>query len=594
MRTVLGCLAAATFATAVILPAAPARARVEAVPCPVAVPTGTACGLLEVPERRGVAGSPTIKVAYAVHRSTAADRKPDPIVYTSGGPGSSSLQLTGVLSAAPFGRDRDIVVIEQRGSRYSQPHLRCPDIDRALLDSLSRPGRDSQEGRRLTEAGRACHERLTAQGIDLRGYNTAEIAADVVSLRTALGYPTWNLMGVSYSTRSMLAAAAADPTGTRALILDSFLPTRTAQYDVASTDLRRTLERVRPGLAEELLRVRDRLNGRPVAVPITDPLTRGRRTLHLTGDDIASLLAEGMQDADLVTAVPPLLRALAEGRDDLLRPLGQVAADSLVSHDTGVYYAVNCQDEVPFNVFPAGAVPRSFFADVDRAVCQGLDLPAGADASPATAAPVLVVGGAFDAATPFDTARAEAARSLPHATTVEFAGVAHAVFLSSRCGRETIAAFLASPDRPDRPCDPAASPYRTLRPGQRYVTGRAYQVSAHPVPGLLVPGLLTVACLGVLVLAAVRRWWLLAAAAMTGPALLVGAGWVLYDVAATNPASLIVGVPWAVAHLVVLAGAVPGLAGAVGAGLARRRAAIAPMALLVGVCVVHLGWWYTG
>ncbi|MFD0472072.1 alpha/beta fold hydrolase [Nonomuraea thailandensis] len=192
------------LALALSAPPVMTSAGAPSVPCPVPMPARTSCGFLEVPERRD-APERKIKVGYAVHLSTAADRKPDPVVYMSGGPGSASMQLTGFLSQ--MFPDRDVVAVEQRGSRYSQPALACPETAQALLGRLRQPRAD------VGAAANRCRERLAEQGVDLRGYNTKEIAADVVALRRQLGYASWNLFGVSYSTRVMMDVAAADPEG---------------------------------------------------------------------------------------------------------------------------------------------------------------------------------------------------------------------------------------------------------------------------------------------------------------------------------------------------------------------------------------------
>nr|BFE79690.1 hypothetical protein GCM10020093_022910 [Planobispora longispora] len=58
-------------------------------------------------------------------------------------PGLGLDPLTGYL--ADMFRDRDVVVLEQRGSRWSQPRLDCPETVRAVLDTLVTPGRARQE-----------------------------------------------------------------------------------------------------------------------------------------------------------------------------------------------------------------------------------------------------------------------------------------------------------------------------------------------------------------------------------------------------------------------------------------------------------------
>ena len=579
---------AALLPAFLIVPAAPARADDGS--CPVPVPAGTVCGRLTVPERRSDPHSRQISVPFAVHRATGPDRQADPLVFMGGGPGSPSMQLIGHLTAAPFAADRDVIVLEQRGSRLSTPALSCPEIDTTLLDALSRPGADTVERDALATAGRTCRDRLAAAPIDPRGYTTAEIAADVVALRHTLGYPRWNLMGVSYSTRSMLAAAAADPDGTRAVVLDSFLPARTGMYDVATRDLLRTLERMTPGLSATLRRVTNRLDRRPAAVAVTDPFNHRPRTLHLTGSDLATLIMEGMHDADVATVVPPLLTALDEGHDGLLRAVGRIAVETLNSHDTGLYYLVNCQDEVPFNRF-ALTTPGSFYDGADPAVCRGLNLPAGSTAGATTAAPVLVLGGALDPATPVDTARAEAARTLPHATIVEFAGVAHAVFLGSRCGRETIGGFLAAPANFAPPCDPGRSPYRTLGAHEPHVTTRAYDLADGSSWHRLVPAVLVLASVIALGAGLVRRRrWLLVLAGAGGLAPLGVAAWLVRAVAASNPASLLVGVPRPVSWCVVAAAV---LSAGFAAAATRRCGRLVPVLVGAGAATT-LVWWFTG
>ncbi|MFI6292332.1 alpha/beta fold hydrolase [Nonomuraea sp. NPDC050790] len=353
----------------------PAAAVRAADACPVPVPTGTTCGFLEVPERRDAPGR-TIKVGYAVRRSQDPARKPDPIVYMGGGPASSSLQLTGFLSQ--LFPDRDVVTVEQRGGRYSEPRLTCPETVAAMLDRLRSP----ESGAAGVAAGAVkCRERLAERGIDLRGYNTREIVADVVDLRRKLGYPAWNLFGVSYSTRVMVEAAKADPGGVRAMVLDSYLPEKVDWYRDADRNLADTVAAL--GVKDRFEAMVERYNRSPARVPTTDPLLGESFTARMSGDDVATVLAEALHDAELVAVAPALIDALASGHEELLRPLADAVGGALTSHEFGLYHAVQCQDEAKFP-----EISRLFTVTNDKAVCQAWNLPT----SPATTDPTAPGG----------------------------------------------------------------------------------------------------------------------------------------------------------------------------------------------------------
>ncbi|WP_328710625.1 alpha/beta fold hydrolase [Microbispora hainanensis] len=531
---------------------------VEEQPCPVAVPSGTTCGYLLAPERRDVPNSRTIKVGYAVHRaSPAAGQAADPVVYMSGGPGSASLQLTGFLTRMFPGRD--VVVLEQRGGRYSEPRLSCPEIVRGVVGTLSTPGPASAETAPLARQAMACQSRLEAEHVDLRGYNTSEIAADVVDLRAALGYPGWYLFGVSYSTRPMLLAAERDPQGTRGIVLDSLLPSGSRWYDESSAALSATMTKL--GVAARFDAVVKALNAHPATYETRDPLTRERLTVQLNGDDVATILGESLHEADVAAIVPALVDGLASGRTELLQPLVDAAGDALTSYEWGLYYAVQCQDETPYNTFRNARSPRLFTGVVDEAVCDAWGLPAArtepdlltshtsvttpASSNPASSnsassdgatpaasseettpedtssdgaapedtpsegaspegatsegatPPVLVLGGQYDPTTPPEAAQ-KAVSAVPGARFAEFAGAGHAVFLSSACGRQTIAAFLDDPAATRPVCDPGAAPYPVVRPGDLLLTSSAYRLSRSPIP-LAVPAAFLLVSAGQLV-----------------------------------------------------------------------------------------------
>ncbi|MEV5552664.1 alpha/beta fold hydrolase [Nonomuraea wenchangensis] len=500
-------------------PAPPAR------PCPVAVPAGTTCGFLLVPERRDAPGR-TIRVGYAVRHSVARERRPDPVVFMSGGPGSASLQLTGFL--AQMFPDRDVVALEQRGGRYSEPALSCPETAEALLGQLRRPPAD------VAAAAVTCRDRLREQGVDLRGYTTKEMAADVVALRRALGYPSWNLFGVSYSTRVMVEAAAADPEGTRSLVLDSFLPEGVDWYDDAERNLADTMAKL--GVKDAFEAVTARLNASPARVPATDPLLGREFTAQLSGDDVAAVLFEGLAGADVAAVAPALLRALAEGHDELLRPLADAAGDGLVSHEFGLYHAVQCQDELPFNATPGRS--RLFTHNADKAVCDAWALPRSMPAGAAPRAPAFVLGGRYDPTTPVRTSR-PAAEALPDARFAEIPYASHAVFLSSACARRMIAGFVADPAaRTAATClDAGGGRREDLR-----VTAAPYAIAR--APWLAVPfAVFALVALAQLVVAALKGRALAAYGGLCGVAFAGLTAQAVHGLVTRNATALAVGLP---------------------------------------------------
>lgn len=138
------------------------------------------CGYVTVPEDRSDPSSQMIELAFAILYAPTDDVQPDPVIYLAGGPGGNAVgELDGWLDV-PYLQDRDLILLDQRGTGYSVPSLNCPEVEEEAED-----------------ATQLCYDRLVDEGINLQAYNSAENAADVADLRVALGYEEWNLYGVS-------------------------------------------------------------------------------------------------------------------------------------------------------------------------------------------------------------------------------------------------------------------------------------------------------------------------------------------------------------------------------------------------------------
>jgi len=174
---------------------------------------GSTCGYFTVPEKHALYGKAAsnnnIEIAVVKLASTSANKKPDPVVYLEGGPGGSASSSIGyIVEDGNFLNDRDVYLVDQRGTGYSNPALICTEFDMA--------GTPAQ----VT----ACKTRLEASGVDLDAYRSVQSAMDFVELRKALNIPQWNLYGISYGTRLATTIMRENSEGIRSVILDGMFP----------------------------------------------------------------------------------------------------------------------------------------------------------------------------------------------------------------------------------------------------------------------------------------------------------------------------------------------------------------------------------
>src|SRR5712671_3414795 len=107
--------------------------RFEPAPCPK-LPgadelTKASCGYLVVPENRSRPDGRTIRLMVAKYPARLPEKRADPVVYLAGGPGDIAPLEVNAFIAAGFIRDRDILVVSQRGTMFSEPALTCASID---------------------------------------------------------------------------------------------------------------------------------------------------------------------------------------------------------------------------------------------------------------------------------------------------------------------------------------------------------------------------------------------------------------------------------------------------------------------------------
>jgi pimeloyl-ACP methyl ester carboxylesterase len=490
--------AAPATATAAPTPAAARRApRLEPEACATFKVDDTRpdrpvrCAYLPVPEDRGDPNGRSIRLAVAIFEAAGADADEAPLVWLDGGPGGASVeQIASLITGAtgrlilPGGRsltaDRDLVLIDQRGTGHSQPSLRCPE-----LEPFDRPGTDPAVGRAeadraVVSAALACRDRLTAERVNLAAYTSAESAADINDLRLALGREQVNLYGVSYGTRLALTVMRDFPTAVRSAVLDSPVPLQVDLYTGAFSGAQRALDLVfegcaadracraaYPDLRQTFYDLVARLNADPLPFTSQNAATGRSEPAVLTGDDLVGALFDILYVTPAVPLVPAIIANVRDGRlDSFLLLLRQIAESGSISQ--AMYYSVQCGEEAPFGsasdrvaaertVRPELAQAlRPVFGGRMQSICAAWPARRAApvENEPVRSSiPTLILAGQHDPITPPAFAEV-AATTLPNSTVVVFPGVAHGALLSTRtCPYDIMRAFLRNPTtRPNVEC----------------------------------------------------------------------------------------------------------------------------------------------
>jgi pimeloyl-ACP methyl ester carboxylesterase len=193
------------------------------------------CGTLAVPEDPTATGGPTVEIFVARVAALSATPRPDPLVLIAGGPGQSTvdfyLQLRGAFEQAR--RDRDIVLVDQRGTGRSAAGFTCTTPEDLALDTAG-----------PAELARVIDDCQAALKHDPRFYTTSVAVQDLDRARAALGIEQWNVYGVSYGTRVAQHYLRRFPARTRAVVLDGVVPPELALGPDVAREAQRALTQI--------------------------------------------------------------------------------------------------------------------------------------------------------------------------------------------------------------------------------------------------------------------------------------------------------------------------------------------------------------
>ena len=329
--------------------------------CPIKIDSSfhTRCAYLVVPENRKKNNGKTIRLPFIIVESKNPDKKKDPLLFTTGGPGGSSLGWArGATQHLPISQ-RDCIAFEQRGTRYALPNLWSPELDDAIKESYRKNlNKDSM----VLVGVRRYKKALEAKGIDLAGYNTDETVADIVDLLASLHIDSVNLVGGSYSGGLMLAVLQKDPSRIRSLVLDSPLPTfvpidedEPANFNEALNVLFQHVEKdstdkgLYGDLKNRFQRYFTSIGGKTFSIPYLEKGTKDTVNIQYTRNDLLGVLENTLFDPSKIKDVPYIITEMIKGHHD---PYIRSSLDGLFENNnapSGMRISVYCADQAAYN-----------------------------------------------------------------------------------------------------------------------------------------------------------------------------------------------------------------------------------------------------
>lgn len=425
-------------------------------PCQIAEgPPDAYCGTYRVFEKRSAASGRTIDLKIVVAPALRRDPKPDPLFVFEGGPGGGAATLASdrVPMFRHFQTDRDIVLIDQRGTGASNP-LDC-DSEQEDEDDLSTV--DTVPVERF----RDCLEGMKA---DVSLYTTSIAMDDIDEVRRYLGYDQINLWGGSYGTRAALVYLKQHEASVRSVVLDGVAPTDMRIPLYMARDGQRALdllladcEHDTTGCAKTYPALRTTVNGlwtqlqaRP-QVHIIHPRTGKPASLTVTQRLIGSIVFQALYSPEIAALLPQLLTDAAAGNYQGMFALAFSADLPKGAMSEGLFLSVVCSEDMPHisadditretvgrfvggamfetrmtlcDFWPRGVVDDSYYAPVT------------------SSRPVLLLSGQNDPVTPPSWGE-QVAASLPNSRHIVVPGAGH-ITLMRGCVRDLVAQFLDS------------------------------------------------------------------------------------------------------------------------------------------------------
>ncbi len=386
-------------------------------------------GYLKVLENREDPNSGTIEIPVYIFKSRSDNPKKDPIIYTVGGPGSTTMPTAQYMNYYKYLDDRDFILVEQRGNYYAKPHLDCPEWSQAIYES-NQPNFDgSKYDDFFEQAAKSCKERLEKKGIDLNGYNTNEIAADINDLVNALEIKNYNLLTISYSTKIAQVLIRDYPDRIRSVVMDSPLPLE-VNYDEES--IQNLLESITtllidcendvecnsayPNIKNRFFEYLEEKTVYPLKVEVKNPKNGEIEVFYLKGEDLITVFTSA-STGDVPNIPFEINRLLNNDLTSVKEQLSYLFQEPSGGAGIGMRLSVWCAEENPFNSFEKIGSETNKYPEVkglspavfDNEICEIWGVKRVNEIenqAVKSSIPVLFINGEYDNETPVKWAKA--------------------------------------------------------------------------------------------------------------------------------------------------------------------------------------------
>jgi pimeloyl-ACP methyl ester carboxylesterase len=368
------------------------------------------------------------------------------LFYLEGGPGgaatASAIRVNDYF--ARVGRDRDLVMVDQRGTGGS---------GRLACGNRYVRGANTQA---VTDYLRRCFARLD---VDPRLYTTSLAARDLESVRRKLGYGKIDLYGSSYGATLAQAYVQRFPGSVRSVVLDSGSLPDVRIYDVSAPNAERALATeldrcaAVPACKRAYPRSRQQLDELLARKPrVADA---SNRQVLLRPDGVAWTVFWLSETADNAAMIPFAVNAAAHGD---YTPLATTYSDELGGSNLDrlarlvPYWVILCSE--PWAAFDPAATVRagrgSYFATVAlararlfRSACRVVPkgrVPRDAAGLRVVRVPTLLLAGSADPLDPAANVRGWR-RIFPDGRLVVVRGAGHGT-IEYACVQRLVAGFL--------------------------------------------------------------------------------------------------------------------------------------------------------